>query len=94
MDPRAEIVGRRGDLARYVNASAPKGVFLAIQSRSACTLVGDHGSFVSMSPDLGATAGCSSGVFSKTSGGAFSGHSTVTWKASVPLLASRGGGLV
>jgi len=67
--------------SRYVSASAPKGVFLAIQSRSACTLVGDHGKFVDMSSDLNATTGCDSGVFSRTAGGAFAGRSSATWRA-------------
>jgi len=66
---------------KYVSESAPKGVFLAIQSRSACTLVGDHGSFSGLSADLDKTSGCESGVFSKTTGGQFAGHSQVVWRA-------------
>eukprot|EP00416_Gambierdiscus_australes_P031458 CAMPEP_0171087072 /NCGR_PEP_ID=MMETSP0766_2-20121228/19932_1 /TAXON_ID=439317 /ORGANISM="Gambierdiscus australes, Strain CAWD 149" /LENGTH=683 /DNA_ID=CAMNT_0011544757 /DNA_START=24 /DNA_END=2075 /DNA_ORIENTATION=- len=67
--------------SKYVNESAPKGVYLAIQSRSACTLVGDHGSFSDFSEDFEATSGCASGIFSKTKGGQFEGSSSAVWTA-------------
>lgn len=66
---------------KFVSDAAPKGIFLAIQSRSACTLVGDHGAFSGLSADLDLTASCTSGVFSKTAGGRFMGHSSVSWTA-------------
>merc|ERR1719491_1340861 len=66
---------------KFVTQAAPKGVFLAIQSRSACTLLGDHGNFGAYTADLDRTSGCDSGLFSKTAGGAFTGLSTATWIA-------------
>jgi len=42
---------------------SPKGVFIAIQSSSACTLNGDNGVFSDLSDDLSLTNGCQSGVF-------------------------------
>jgi hypothetical protein len=67
--------------SRFVSDAAPMGVFLVIQSRSACTLVGDNGAFSGLSKDMDATSGCSSSVFSKTAGGGFKGNSSAVWTA-------------
>jgi len=59
---------------------SPKGVFIAIQSSSACTLNGDNGVFSDLSDDLSLTNGCQSGVFSKTTS-PFKGLSNLVWTA-------------